>query len=163
MTSYSTIAPLGLSGPCQAKVTLSLLRLSFSTTLTAANEERRGESMSNKERVKFSEQQNTFFIKSTKRGEESGLWGRGVTLHMDTYCAIMSSATFEARFMLIFLTRKLTRCFIHVWSQHSVMCVCVVCALLVLLMCKPKTLRLPFHTLMLSLHSWVESVCCVYV
>lgn len=34
MTSYSTISPLGLSGPCQAKVTLSLLRLSFSTTLT---------------------------------------------------------------------------------------------------------------------------------
>lgn len=39
MTSYSTISPLGLSGPCQAKVTLSLLRLSFSTTLTAAQEE----------------------------------------------------------------------------------------------------------------------------
>lgn len=38
MTSYSTITPLGLSGPCQAKVTLSLLRLSFSTTLTAAQE-----------------------------------------------------------------------------------------------------------------------------
>ena len=42
MTSYSTIAPLGLSGPCQAKVTLSLLRLSFNTTLTAAQQRGRG-------------------------------------------------------------------------------------------------------------------------
>lgn len=40
MTSYSTITPLGLSGPCQAKVTLSLLRLSFSTTLTAVQEKK---------------------------------------------------------------------------------------------------------------------------
>lgn len=35
MTSYSTMTPFGLSGPCQASVILSLLFLSFRITFTA--------------------------------------------------------------------------------------------------------------------------------
>lgn len=100
MTSYSTITPLGLSGPCQAKVTLSLLLLSFNTTLTAGKrtKTKRGE---------YEEQIKMWRCEWAVGGRwdfsDGYLLCYNEKAHMWSVCRV------------ILLMRGFARCFLHVW------------------------------------------------